>query len=127
MSFIFNVKGTDYDLEKYDLSRLNSIDAYLYLLECVDRKSIRTLRELYLKIDVEANTKRLFEYNTFAEKCRNLLKQKLIEANDRKVVDGYDGEKDFQRYIELKLNEPEEMTLNEKEIWNTISQQEAEK
>lgn len=127
MSFIFNVKGTDYDLEKYDLSRLNSIDAYLYLLECVDRKSIRTLRELYLKIDVEANTKRLFEYNTFAEKCRNLLKQKLIEANDRKVVDGYDGEKDFQRYIELKLNEPDELTLNEKEIWNTISQQEAEK
>lgn len=127
MSFIFNVKGTDYDLEKYDLSRLNSIDAYLYLLECVDRKSIRTLRELYLKIDVEANTKRLFEYNTFAEKCRNLLKQKLIEANDRQVVDGYDGEKDFQRYIELKLNEPDELTLNEKEIWNTISQQEAEK
>lgn len=127
MSFIFNVKGTDYDLEKYDLSRLNSIDAYLYLLDSVDRKSIRTLRELYLKIDVEANTKRLFEYNTFAEKCRNLLKQKLIEANDRKVVDGYDGEKDFQRYIELKLNEPEEMTLNEKEIWNTISQQNAEK
>lgn len=127
MSFIFNVKGTDYDLEKYDLSRLNSIDAYLYLLECVDRKSIRTLRELYLKIDVEANTKRLFEYNTFAEKCRNLLKQKLIEANDRQVVDGYDGEKDFQRYIELKLNEPDELTLNEKEIWNTISQQESEK
>lgn len=127
MSFIFNVKGTDYDLEKYDLSRLNSIDAYLYLLECVDRKSIRTLRELYLKIDVEANTKRLFEYNTFAEKCRNLLKQKLIEANDRKVVDGYDGEKDFQRYIELKLNEPEEMTLNEKAIWDTISQQNSEK
>lgn len=127
MSFIFNVKGTDYDLEKYDLSRLNSIDAYLYLLDSVDRKSIRTLRELYLKIDVEANTKRLFEYNTFAEKCRNLLKQKLIEANDRKVVDGYDGEKDFQRYIELKLNEPEEMTLNEKAIWDTISQQNSEK
>lgn len=127
MSFIFNVKGTDYDLEKYDLSRLNSIDAYLYLLDSVDKKSIRTLRELYLKIDVEANTKRLFEYNTFAEKCRNLLKQKLIEANDRQVVDGYDGEKDFQRYIELKLNEPDELTLNEKEIWNTISQQETEK
>lgn len=127
MSFIFNLKGIDYNLENYDLSRLDSIDAYLYLLDSVDRKSIRTLRELYLKIDVEANTKRLFEYNEFADKCRQLLKQKLIEENDRKVVDGYDGEKDFQRYIELKLNEPEEMTLNEKAIWDTISQQNSEK
>ena len=127
MSFIVNLKGANYDLENYDLSRLDSIDAYLYLLDCVDRKSIRTLRELYLKIDVEANTKRLFEYNTFAEKCRQLLKQKLIEANDRKIIDGYDGEKDFQRYIELKLNEPDELTLNERTIWDTISQQESEK
>lgn len=127
MSFIFNLKGIDYNLENYDLSRLDNIDAYLYLLDSVDRKSIRTLRELYLKIDVEANTKRLFEYNEFADKCRQLLKQKLIEENDRKVVDGYDGEKDFQRYIELKLNEPEEMTLNEKAIWDTISQQNSEK
>lgn len=126
MALIFSIKGKKYDLEGYDFSLLDSKDAYSYVLELIDEKSIRTLRELYLKIDVEENTKRLYEYNNMTEQLRKLYNLKIIEENnmtkDEKFIQAEQAAEDFKKYIALKALEPEDLTVNEANLLEKLKQ-----